>query len=305
MVTTFRNFTKEFIAEELHPELSAVVKSDIRNKQAKIAQTIRSLVEKGENTGVEGKMPKGSSRAYIPHITPENVNIDGKDAQMKIGTKVAIRTDIERHHEAANKGMPSLGAMQNEAENGDYFANDNYRILTHRGGNRFVSNENGIFPPLLAHDQDKHLWSTVGHVRNITDKDWSKLTRTNDFPMGITHKQFHSTLDRFHNRNNGAYHSTSAENERNLDKVEKHPLVQKFMDFHGTFGHPTFDYQQMKNLGVWKHPVTGEEHIVARDHGFSTEVMHAYSRAHMVRAGRELQHQGVKAKPMSMIEFGV
>jgi hypothetical protein len=32
-------------------------------------------------------------------------------------------------------------------------------------------------------------------------------------------------------------------------------------------------------MGIWSHPHTGEQHIVARDHGFSENVMKAYKEA--------------------------
>jgi len=42
---------------------------------------------------------------------------------------------------------------------------------------------------------------------------------------------------------------------------------------------PPHDYGNIKNLGAWTHPGTGQKHIVARDHGFSENVMKAYRRA--------------------------
>jgi hypothetical protein len=60
-------------------------------------------------------------------------------------------------------------------------------------------------------------------------------------------------------------------------------MVQHFMDYHGNTGNPTHDYMQIGNLGAWKHPLTGKEHIVARDHGFSTEVASAYKSANMAK----------------------
>jgi hypothetical protein len=38
----------------------------------------------------------------------------------------------------------------------------------------------------------------------------------------------------------------------------------------------------MKNLGIFNHP-DGSQHIVARDHGFSDEVMSAYKAARISR----------------------
>jgi hypothetical protein len=85
-------------------------------------------------------------------------------------------------------------------------------------------------------------------------------------------------MNRFHERNNGKYWEGNEQHESKLDHVDEHPLVQKFQDYHGNTGHPTYDYQQIKNMGVFHHP-DGPKHIVARDHGFDTEVAHAYRQA--------------------------
>lgn len=75
----------------------------------------------------------------------------------------------------------------------------------------------------------------------------------------------------------GKYHG-NPKKDPNLDHIENHELVQKFHDYHGNTGNPPTDYRQKKNLGVFEHP-DGSHHIVARDHGFNSEVQHAYTKA--------------------------
>jgi hypothetical protein len=81
-----------------------------------------------------------------------------------------------------------------------------------------------------------------------------------------------------HDMDNGKHWKRDKAYEDKMDHITKHPLVQKFVDFHGNTGYPPHDYQQKKNMGVFEHP-DGSRHIVARDHGCSTEVTSAYADA--------------------------
>lgn len=286
MLASFKDFIENLIFEELHPELQEIAASKgtfYRPKQNLLANKIKELVNRGERTGLEGNMPKGSSRAYLLHDEPKNIMLDGKSANIKIGTKVAIRAQLDKHHEAHRHNNLFLGAMQNEAENSDYFVNKNYRILTENAPGNYESNEDrGIFPPLIDHDDMRHEYSQVGHSRDIGTGEFQELTKHPNFPKGITHKDFCDTLERDYQRNVGRYWEESPRRESQLDKVEQHPLVQKFLDYHRSTGHPPHDYRQKRNLGVFEHP-NGSKHIVARDHGFSTNVAEAYRDARMAQ----------------------
>jgi hypothetical protein len=287
MLTNFKDFVDNVIVENLHPELQDLVQSKVgrKSKQKELADKIKDLTSRGEKTGIEGNMPKGSSRAYMQHAEPENIIVDKKIVPMKVGTKVAIKSVLDRHHDRKEYGL-SLGGLQNNAENGDHWVNNTFRTLTHTGNGHFETNtDRGIFPPLLEHDDKTHEWTKIGHARDVKAADWRKLTKTKNFPNGINHSDFVNTLVRFHDRNNGKYWEASAEREAHFDRVEHHPLVQKFLDYHGNTGNSPIDYRQQKNLGVWKHPVDGSEHIVARDHGFDTNVANAYSEANKRRMG--------------------
>lgn len=289
MITSFKDFMNNVIVESLHPELKSVVTSDTgrKPKQSAIASKIKELTSRGESTGIEGNMPKGSSRAYLKHSEPHHIEVDGKPTTMKTGTKVAIKSPLEKYHAAHSFDDMSLGQLQNHAEHGDHWINKSYRTLIHEGGNKFSSNhETGIFPPLLDHDSETHHWSHVGHVDNVSKGKFQQLTKTKGFPNGLKHHEFVSALNRFHDRNHGKYWGASPEVEAAKDHWESHPLVQKFMDFHGNTGHPPHDYAQIKNLGVWTHPTDGSQHIVARDHGYDSTVATAYEKAFRKRAGR-------------------
>ena len=225
-------------------------------------------------------MPKGSSRAYLKHAEPHSITLDGKHAEIEHGTKVAIKSSLDRYHNKKEHDGHSLGQMQNDAENGDHWVNNNYRILTHEGNNNFKSNkESGIFPPLIEHDEDAHHWAHVGHARNIKgEKEFKNLTKSESHPEGISHNDFTSALMRQHEVNNGKYWPRSESFEKKMDSIHSHPLYQKFTDYHGNTGNSPVDLQNMGNMGVFHHP-DGSKHIVARDHGFDLGVQKAYKDA--------------------------
>lgn len=281
MIVSFNDFINNLVVEELHPELHSIVTApnSYVSKQTQIAKKIKDLTSRGETTGIEGNMPKGSSRAYLKHAEHAKINLDGKDTTIPVGTKVAIKSSLDKHHNHNDYDGMSLGALQNHAEGGDHWVNSTYRTLTNHEGNQFTSNkEGGIFPPLLDHDHVSHQWSHVGHVDDLKKGDFQNLTKTKEHPNGITHKDFTEALNRFHERNNGKYWKGSEGKEARLDHVDTHPLVQRFQDYHGNTGNPTYDYQQKKNMGVWTHP-DGSKHIVSRDHGFDTDTANAYQKA--------------------------
>lgn len=294
---TLKEFLSQVIVESLHPELQQIITAP-RTRVAKLRQVtnkIKELSARGEKTGVEGNTPKGSSRLYIPHSDPMPITIDGQTTTIKTGTKVAISGGLNNHHnESAHDGM-SLGNLQNEAENSDYLRNQHYRILSHdahfhdgQHGSFTTNTESGIFPPLIDHDHENHEWSHVGHVNNITKKKFKQLTKTKDFPEGIEHWEFMRALDRDWKKANGQYwHKPGMGAEEHLDHMETHPLIQKFLDHQRTFGFPPHDFDQIQNLGVWKHPHTEEEHILARDHGFDSHVQKAYGDARKVLAEKQ------------------
>jgi len=299
-MNSFQEFIDAIIVESLHPELQSIVtaKGDHRNKLPQIALKIKDLTARGHKTGIEGNMPKGSSRAYLAHSEQHPVEIDGHQTAMRTGIKVAIKSSLERHHDAASYDGMSLGNLQNQAEGGDHFVNSSYRTLVHddtphptrprssnpppaMAGNKpkFKTNEDGIFPPLIDHDHEHHEWSHVGHVDDVTGIGFRKHTKCESHPQGITHKDFCDTLTRRWNQDHGKHWKQSPENESRMDHVEKHPLVERFLNHQGDTYTPPHDYTQMKNMGVWTHPVHGTKHIVARDLGFNQEVSESYRQA--------------------------
>lgn len=276
---------EELILEEIHKELHDVISSSpitAKNKHKEIASKIKEITDRGEQTGVEGSMPKGSSRLYLKHDKPIDVKIDGKKAKLQTGTKVAIRSNLDRHHDHKFFGG-SLGQIQMEAENGEFSNSRGNRVLEKVGENEFKTNKHGIFPPLIDHDELGNSWSHVGHVRDVSQKEFRELTKTKSHPQGITHKDFYVTLIREHNKSEGKHWQGSPEREKHFDKVIEHPLVERFNVYHSNTGEPPHDYMEIKNLGVFEHP-NGTKQIVSRDHGFNENVRSAYLRSRRKKA---------------------
>lgn len=277
MTISFSEFT--ILTEELHPELQKIVRAPTStknlNKHASLAKKIRELQQSGEETGIEGNMPKGSSRAYLQHKDELPIIVDGKRKSIKTGIKVAIRNPLDKHLDKDKYGAASLGHMQNQHENDDHFINQEYRVLTKDDDGNYKHNPSGIFPPLIDHDNEHHEWAHVGHSENLTKKRFKELTKNEHYPDGISHEDFMNVLDREHELERGKYWHGTDKHEEHLDHVSNHPLVQNFLDHQRTYSAPPGDYRTIKNMGVFK--VGNKEHIVARDHGYSEDVSRAYN----------------------------
>jgi hypothetical protein len=278
----------ELFSESAHPEIQEILKMPHSKQKPKIIkQKLDDLQKRNETSGIEDKMPKGSSRAYVKESSQTPIHVDGQKTHMHTGYKISIRAPLDTHHDHV-KYDGSLGQLQMREENGDHFVNQNYRVLTHKGNHHFKTNtESGIFPPLLDHDEHHDSWSHVAHVDNITSKNFREATKTDTHPKGISHMEFFTSLHRAWNKDNGKWWSQSPETEQHHDHIESHPLVQKFLDHQRNFAMPPNDYQQTGNMGIWTHPVTGKKHVVARDHGFTKLAQDAYHDARTTKYSKQ------------------
>lgn len=289
---SFNEYVKIILSEQLHPEIRMIVTAKRPNKQnvkPLLVKKIKELTTRGEKTGIEGNMPSGSSRAYIPIDEPHPIMLDGAPAHIKTGMKVAIRATLDAHHKAHEHDGMNLGELQNKAEAGDYYSQKKYHILTKKEDGSYETNaEHGIFCPRVEEDTDGHSWAHVGHAENITKKKFRELTKTPEHPQGISHDDFVAALERQWDHGHGNYWKREQEHEDRLDTVLSHPLTQKFLEHQYDYNSPPHDYRQIKNLGIFNHP-DGSQHIVARDHGFSDEVMGAYRNAKIVMFAKQRQ----------------
>lgn len=279
---SFSKFINSLVTEKLHPEIESIIKSPAskKSKKAQMVAKLMDLKNRNEKTGISGTMPSGSSRAYVMHTDVHPINIDGKKTTMRTGMKFAVKATLDDHHDKDTYGGMSLGGLQNRAENSDHLINSQYRIIGKQDNGQYKTNRhNGIFPPLIDHDDKHHEWAHIGHCPNVSDKEFREITKTDTHPAGISHTDFCDAMERGWNQMHGRYHTKMAHTEARLDHIDKHPLVQKFTRHMVDFDNPPYDYAQLGNMGKWQHPIDKKWHIVARDHGFNREVMDAYSDA--------------------------
>lgn len=287
----FTDYLNRILTEELHPEIHSLIttnRASIKNIKPLLVKKIKEVTARGEKTGIEGNMPSGSSRAYLPIEEPHSIMLDGAPAQIKTGMKVAIKASLDKHHRSQNYEGLGLGELQNRAEAGDYYSRSKYHILTKKEDGTYETNtEHGIFPPRIEEDNNGHSWAHVGHASNVTIKSFRDVTKTPEFPNGLQHDDFCVALERAWDQDHGKYWKAHQEREDYLEKVSSHPLVQKFLEHQREYHAPPYDYRNIKNLGVFNHP-DGSKHIVARDHGFSDEVMNAYRDARHIEMKKAL-----------------
>jgi hypothetical protein len=110
----------------------------------------------------------------------------------------------------------------------------------------------------------------MAKVDSIKESDFKRLTKTPEFPKGISHTEFQTALINEHNLARGKRAVFDVD-----EKVHDHPLVEQFKNYiFDTGSHPN-DYDK-RNMGIFKHPITGKEHIVLRDFGADDNVLKQY-----------------------------
>jgi hypothetical protein len=268
-----REILSNALVEEIHPDIiSAAGGSYGRTRLNNVAAKARTLLKQGVETGlVDGKPKKGSSRAVLFAKDAMDVKIDRIHTKVPHVLKIAFHGQLDSHT-TDNQGL--LGESQNAHEDD---ASHHHSILRRVGHNEFHTNtETGFLLPLLDHHEDHH-WISVGKVDPIGAGDFRNLTKTKEFPKGISHKEFYDSVNYHHRQSNGGVYIGVTSNERN-EELFAHPLVERAINFSLDTGTHPGDFNKA-NLGIWRHPLTGEGHIVASDAGFSEHVARRYMKA--------------------------
>lgn len=129
-------------------------------------------------------------------------------------------------------------------------------------------------PTLEVHPDYHHL--IVGQARNMTAREFSKLTRTPKFPKGLIFTHFYDALNNEYSDAHGFPRTHQSYADGLHDKIMDHPFVQKVNDLILLAGLHPADLKQ-KNMGIWQHPITQKEYPVLRDYGCSTDIARRYS----------------------------
>lgn len=279
---------KEYITEapkELHPEIQNILDNTNlapNSKRNAIVKTVRSIGKRGEDTGITGKMLKGSSRITLLHKDPHEVTIDGQKATIPTVTKFAHtyknqRGTLESYIPEHFDHNESFGTRQNAHET-DNFSMEHYSVLPKNKDGSFSSNHEGILPPMIDKDHENHSWIQMGHVKDVTAQRFKQLTKTPEFKKGISHQEFYDAVNREWNHSQGRDHYSTFSGDHLTNIVDNHPFVQKVLEYSANLGTHPADFVK-QNMGEWHNPVTKTDHLVIRDSGASADLLNLYTKA--------------------------
>lgn len=271
--------TYPIISEKLHPNIQSVldhppVHTNSHHTFLAISRAVRGAIQRGEDTGLaDAKPKKGSSRAVYFHKDPHEIHLDGQKTQIPSVLKVAFHGQLDHHNDSGY----SLGEHQNRAE-ADHFTNHHYGIIREVEPGKYQTNhESGVLAPFLGGDSDGGHYIHQGKIHPIEKGDFRELTKTQQFPKGISHEEFHAALMSHHADAHGQDHYSKFSPEQ-IEHIQEHPFVEKVQNFVADTGHHPGDLNK-RNMGVWHHPTTGERHLVIADYGYTGEVHRAYQKA--------------------------
>ncbi|HET8686829.1 MAG TPA: hypothetical protein VFM18_09210, partial [Methanosarcina sp.] len=142
-------------------------------------------------------------------------------------------------------------------------------------GNDYHYNPEGILPPHFGHHEDHH-WLEMGRVSKLNASDFKEATKNEDFPKGITMKQFTDTVTAHHDLAHGR--TPYRLDREKFEKLSEHPLVQTTTELIGNAGIHPADFSP-RNMGIWTHPHTGKKHVVLSDYGASNHILSLYDKA--------------------------
>jgi hypothetical protein len=290
MLTFKELLAQKIITEAIHKELQNILdepetdrgdRPAVYSHQKKLntfVKTFKSLVDTGEDTGLEGGTPKkGSSRAVFFPKEPRKIHIDGKPVEQHTAVKIAFSGALDKH----TGSHMLLGEHQNEIESDNYTRKAHSMLVEGRDGH-YTTNEDGVTAPVLGTHPDNH-WLEMAKADKMTAGKFKSMTKTDSHPKGLDFNHFVGTLQHDHAEAHGKTHFSGVSSD-DREKTREHPLFQNTQDFmYSTDNHP--GDLRLQNYGVWKHPVTGKEHPVIRDYGYSNQIAGLYAKANRKKYG--------------------
>lgn len=263
------------INEELHDHLQKVLDMDTRYPEKKLTSfstTARRLLKSGEDTGLESDKPKkGSSRAVFFPKDGRHVHIDGKPVHMPTAVKIAFPGELDKYKTA---GERLLGEHQNEVE-ADHFTRNHYGMLREEDEGHYSTNHHGVLAPVVGNHHEHH-YLEMGKVSPLTKSKFQQLTKTDSHPNGLKFDDMYHALNKEYSDAHGNHYSVpKGHTEEKHDHIMQHPFVSNLHDMMLNTGMHPGDLRSA-NMGVWKHPHTGQEHPVVSDYGFNTDIAKRY-----------------------------
>ena len=291
MLTFKELITLNIITEEIHKELQSILdepEADRGERPAvyahqkklnRFVSKFKSLSANNEDTGLEGGTPKkGSSRAVFFPKEPRKIHIDGKEVEQPTAVKIAFPGTLDKH----TGSHKLLGEQQNEIES-DHYTRKAHSMFVEGKSGHFTTNEDGVTAPVLGDHPDNH-WLEMAKADKMSAAKFKSITKSESHPKGLDFKHLVGTLQHDHAEAHGQTHFSGVSPE-DREKTREHPLFQNTQDFmYSTDNHP--GDLRLENYGEWKHPVTGKEHAVIRDYGFSNTIAGLYAKANRKKYGR-------------------
>lgn len=238
---------KQHVKESLHPKVKSALDAAPPELALHSARGVfRRLRGQGIDSGItSSKAPKGSSRAVM-FGKEHDIVVDGQPTKTKGVLKMAFNG--ERTFGGSGTGPHGerlLGQLQNRAEASK--PTQKYATLTRKKDGTYKTNPKGVLPPVFSTGKDNK-YLHMGHARDVTRDELYDLT-------GYSGYDFEDAVIRPSN------------------KDLKNKIIRKFHNFHLRTGIQDFHGD---NIGMWTHPLTGEEHLVLRDAGFDLDTKMAY-----------------------------
>lgn len=262
----------QIINEDIPSHIKEVIDSGnitAKNKHGAIVKLLRNILNKGGETGLESSKPKkGSSRAVYFPSEHDEFTIDGKKSKVPTALKIAFPGFLDRY----NKTGKLLGEHQNLVE-GNSNTHRVYGILRQDENGHYHTNPDGVLAPVFHAHEDGHYLQS-GRVDPLKAAEFTELTKNEQYPKGIKHKEFAEACDHEWDMAHGRklYDFDQEKHER----VTEHPFVANVISLMlNTKTHPG-DFN-MRNMGVWENPSTGKRHIVLADSGFAGDVVDHYN----------------------------
>jgi len=296
---TFRQFYLEhyyILDEKLHAHLQSILDEPSETEEARtrrieknpwnatkidpastklkrFTSVARDLLSKGEDTGLEDSKPKkGSSRAVFFPRDDKPVTIDGTSTKAKRVVKIAFPGVLDRHRKNSER---LLGEHQNERE-ADHFISNTYGMLRENHDGTYSTNHDGVLAPVFGrHEGHHHL--EMGHVKPMKKSDFQRLTVSESHPKGLRFDDMYNALNKEHRDAHGlqGVYTPRSHTDSVHAKTMEHPFVQNVADMMFNTGFHPGDIS-IRNMGIWTHPITGTQHPVMSDYGFSDDVAKHY-----------------------------
>ena len=176
--------------EEVHTEIMDILDGQYpaKNKLNLMAKTVRNLISKGVDTGLEDDKPKrGSSRAvYLPK-DKKPITLDGIKTSLPTAIKIAFHGALD--DDTGSNQL--LGEHQNKHEADSMHLY--HSIIKPDSNNNYTTNTDGVIAPILSYHPEHH-WIEMPKVTDLKKSKFKELTKSKELPNGMDYDKFSKVI---------------------------------------------------------------------------------------------------------------